>query len=109
TRYGPIGLVQVLQAARDHPHWRAPLAPGRGRGIACGLWLNAGLRSSATVVLHADGSASVITGNPDIGGARVAQAMMVAEELGIPVDRVHPRVAGTDGVGYSDLTGGSRV
>ena len=51
----------------------------------------------------------MITGNPDIGGTRVAQALMVAEELGIPVERVRPSVADTDSAGYTDVTGGSRV
>jgi CO/xanthine dehydrogenase Mo-binding subunit len=107
--YGPIGLKQTLEAARAHPHWTAPLAPGHGRGVGCGFWFNAGLSSSATISLNGDGSAAVTTGNPDIGGTRVAQAMMVAEELGIPVDRVRPIVGDTDTAGYSDVTGGSRV
>jgi CO/xanthine dehydrogenase Mo-binding subunit len=61
------------------------------------------------VALDADGSATVVTGNPDIGGTRVAQALMVSEELGVPVERVRPVVADTDTAGYSDLTAGSRV
>ncbi len=73
-KYGPIGLKQVLEAARNHPHWSAPLGPNQGRGIACGFWFNAGLNSSATVSLNSDGSATVVAGNPDIGGTRVAQA-----------------------------------
>jgi CO/xanthine dehydrogenase Mo-binding subunit len=107
--FGPIGLKAVLEAAREHPHWKAPLPEGRGRGLACGFWFNAGLASSATVMLNSDGSAAVVTGNPDIGGTRVAQAIMVAEELGIPVERVRPSVADTDTAGYTDVTGGSRV
>jgi CO/xanthine dehydrogenase Mo-binding subunit len=50
-----------------------------------------------------------VTGNPDIGGMRAAQALMVSEELGIPVERVRPVVADTDTAGYTDLTAGSRV
>ena len=108
-KYGPIGLKQVLESAKTHPHWQAPLGLNQGRGVACGFWFNAGLGSSATVSLNSDGSATVVTGNPDIGGTRVAQALMVSEELGIPTDRVRPTVADTDSIGYSDLTGGSRV
>jgi len=108
-KYGPIGLKQVLEAVRQHPHWSAPLKEHQGRGVACGFWFNAGLSSSATVSLDSDGSATVVTGNPDIGGTRVAQALMVSEELGIPVERVRPVVADTDTAGYSDLTAGSRV
>jgi CO/xanthine dehydrogenase Mo-binding subunit len=108
-KYGPIGLKQVLEAVRHHPHWSAPLRANQGRGVACGFWFNAGMNSSATVALDSDGSATVVTGNPDIGGTRVAQALMVSEELGIPVERVRPVVADTDTAGYSDLTAGSRV
>jgi CO/xanthine dehydrogenase Mo-binding subunit len=107
--YGPIGLKQVLETARTHAHWTSPLGPNQGRGLACGFWFNAGLSSSATITLNGDGSAAVTTGNPDIGGTRIAQAMMVAEELGIPVQRVRAIVADTDVAGYTDLTGGSRV
>jgi CO/xanthine dehydrogenase Mo-binding subunit len=67
------------------------------------------MSSSATITLNGDGSAAVLTGNPDIGGTRVAQALMVAEELGIPVERVRPSVADTDTAGHTDVTGGSRV
>ena len=108
-KYGPIGLKQVLGAARHHPHWTSPLAANQGRGFGVGFWFNAGMNSSATVTLNSDGSAAVVTGNPDIGGTRVAQAMMVAEELGIPVERVRASVGDTDGSGYTDVTGGSRV
>ena len=108
-KYGPIGLKTLLRAAKTHPHWRAPLGPHQGRGFAIGFWFNGGMNSSATVTLNTDGSAAVLTGNPDIGGTRAAQAMMVAEELGIPVDRVRPGVGDTDTAGYTDLTGGSRV
>ena len=108
-KFGPIGLRTLLEAAKRHPHWTAPLEPNQGRGFALGFWFNGGMNSAATVTLGADGSAAVITGNPDIGGTRAAQAMMVAEELGIDVDRVRPGVGDTDTAGYTDVTGGSRV
>jgi CO/xanthine dehydrogenase Mo-binding subunit len=108
-KYGPIGLKAVLEAVRAHPHWRTPLGPDQGRGVACAFWFNAGMSSSATVSLEADGSATVVTGNPDIGGTRVAQALMVSEELGVPIERVRPVVADTDTAGYTDITAGSRV
>ena len=107
--FGPIGFKETLQAAKNHPHYRTPLSDNQGRGVACGFWFNAGMQSSADVSLHADGSAVVATGNPDIGGSRASMALMAAEELGIPVERIRPIVADTDSVGFTDLTGGSRT
>ena len=109
-RTGRSASRQVLEAAQQ-PSALAGAARRRTRAAAspCGFWFNAGMNSSATVTLDGDGSAAVVTGNPDIGGTRAAQAMMVAEELGIPVERVRPTVADTDTAGYTDVTGGSRV
>jgi CO/xanthine dehydrogenase Mo-binding subunit len=111
--YGPtfnrIGCVETLQAAQSHPHYKEPLGPNQGRGVATGFWFNAGMNSSAEVNLNEDGTAVVVTGNPDIGGSRVSLAIMAAEELGIDVYKVRPVVADTETVPYSDLTGGSRV
>jgi len=114
-RHKRIGMLEVLDAAQASPHWAAPLeapsdpAKRRGRGFAVGFWFNAGLQSSATIGINADGTASLVTGSPDIGGTRTSCAMIAAEELGIPVEHVRPSVADTDSVGHTDVTGGSRV
>ncbi|MDG2050765.1 MAG: xanthine dehydrogenase family protein molybdopterin-binding subunit [Myxococcota bacterium] len=108
-RYKRIGFVETLQAAQEHPHYDAPLQPNQGRGVAAGMWFNAGLQSSAAVMVNADGSVSVISGNPDIGGSRASLAMMAAEEFGIEYEKVGVRIGDTASVGYNDVTGGSRV
>ncbi|MEM7094649.1 MAG: xanthine dehydrogenase family protein molybdopterin-binding subunit [Actinomycetota bacterium] len=111
--YGPafprIGFVETLEAIRDSDHYRSPVAPGHGRGVACGFWFNIGGNSVATVNVHEDGNVSVITGSPDIGGSRSSMALFVAEELGIDVDRINPQIVDTDTIGHTDVTGGSRV
>jgi CO/xanthine dehydrogenase Mo-binding subunit len=111
--YGPtlrdIGYVETLEAARSHPHYQQPLARNQGRGVASGFWFNIGGESSAAVNINEDGTATVVEGNPDIGGTRASLAMMAAEVLGIPIERVRPVVADTASIGYSFLTGGSRV
>jgi CO/xanthine dehydrogenase Mo-binding subunit len=61
------------------------------------------------VNIHADGTASVVTGSPDIGGSRASMAMITAEVLGLPVTDVRPITADTDSIGHTDVTGGSRV
>ena len=108
-RYRRIGLVETLGAARDHPHYSAPLGPWQGRGVACGWWMNYGGETTATVSINTDGTAVVMSGCPDIGGSRASLAQMAAEELGIDVHRIEPVVADTHSIGYNDLTGGSRV
>jgi CO/xanthine dehydrogenase Mo-binding subunit len=111
--YGPrfkkIGLVETLEAARAHPHYHAPLGPNQGRGVAVGFWFNGGMSSSAEIHLTEEGTAVVASGNPDIGGSRTSLAILAAEELGIDVNRVRPVVGDTESVGYTDMTGGSRV
>ncbi len=104
-----IGLQECLDAARVHPHWSAPLGPNQGRGLAVGFWFNHGAQSSASVHLVEGGKLLVQEGNPDIGGSRASMALMAADTLGIPYADVHPVVADTASVGYSDMTGGSRV
>ncbi|MFO0295340.1 MAG: xanthine dehydrogenase family protein molybdopterin-binding subunit [Rhodospirillales bacterium] len=113
THYGPvfnrIGLVECLEAAKASAHYNAPLAPGAARGVAAGFWFNVGADSSAAAHVGEDGTVTVISGNPDIGGSRAALAMMAAEELGIPYDKVRPIIADTASIGFNFVTGGSRV
>ena len=104
-----IGYLDTLAAAKAHPNYQIPLGPNQGRGIACGFWFNVSGESSAQVHVNEDGSVSVASGSPDIGGSRASMAMMAAETLGIPVERVKPIVADTASIGFTHVTGGSRV
>lgn len=105
-----VGMIETVETARKHPHYTTPLAgPHRGRGVATGFWFNCGLKSSATASVNADGTVSLVEGSTDIGGSRASIAMQLAEALGIRADEVRPVVGDTDMVGYSDVTGGSRV
>ena len=108
-KFGPIGLVQTLQAALTHPHYRAPLKPNQGRGVASGFWFNIGGETCATLNLSEDGGVTLVAGTPDIGGSRASLAMMAAEELGIALDKVRPLIGDTSSLGFTFLTGGSRV
>jgi xanthine dehydrogenase molybdenum-binding subunit len=67
------------------------------------------MQSSAVVNIHADGTASVITGSVDVGGSRASMAMFAAEVLGLGIDQVRPMVGDTDSIGHTDVTGGSRT
>ncbi|MCO6457304.1 MAG: xanthine dehydrogenase family protein molybdopterin-binding subunit [Pirellulaceae bacterium] len=105
-----IGMVETVQAIRDSQHYQSPLAgPCRGRGVASGFWFNVGMKSSVTATVNLDGTVSLIEGSTDIGGTRTSIAMQLAETLGIAAEDVNPTVVDTDSIGYTDVTGGSRV
>jgi CO/xanthine dehydrogenase Mo-binding subunit len=113
THYGVthnnIGFEQVLAAVKTHPHWKSPVPAGQARGLACGFWFNIGGESSATVHVNEDGTVTAATGSPDIGGSRASMGMMVAEVLGVKAEKVRTTVADTGSIGFTFLTGGSRV
>ena len=108
--YPRIGCVEVLEAMQEHPHYKAPLeGPNRGRGVAVGYWMNAGLQSTVNIAVISDGTISLTEGSPDIGGSRASIAMQAAEVLGISAEDVRPTVVDTDTIGFNFGTGGSRT
>src|SRR5205823_4200114 len=74
-----------------------------------GYWFNGGGESSASVQINADGTVLVATGSPDIGGSRASMALMAAETFGVDYSQVRAIVADTASIGYTHVTGGSRV
>ena len=111
--YGPKlahgGYVETVQALLDHPGYKAPLGPNQGRGAASGFWFNGAGDSGANVAVNADGTVTIATGSPDIGGTRASMAIMAAETLGIDYDLIQSSVVDTETVPYCHVTGGSRV
>ena len=105
-----VGNVECLEASRDTAQYKSKLeGPNRGRGVASGFWFNIGLQSSCSIGVNDDGTITLVEGSTDIGGTRASIAMQAAEVLGIAAEDVHPSVGDTDSVGYTFLTGGSRV
>ena len=107
--FGRIGFEETLQAALEHPHYKIPLGPNQGRGVASGFWFNAGGEFSAQVYINEDGTVVVVTGHPDIGGSRASMVNIVAELIGVDYRQVQALIGDTSSVGFSALTGGSRV
>ncbi len=107
--YPAIGYAETLRQAMEHPHYKAPLGKNQGRGIASGFWFNAGGESSAQVNVTEDGNVVIVTGHPDIGGSRASTANIAAELFGIDYDRISVLIGDTSVIGFSNLTGGSRV
>ena len=110
-KYPRIGVEAVIKAALESEHYRSapPSKPNQARAVGMGMWFNAGMSSTATLGMNLDGTASLVTGSVDIGGQRAALAMIAAEVLGLEAHEVRPRVADTDSVGHTDVTGGSRT
>jgi carbon-monoxide dehydrogenase large subunit len=68
-----------------------------------------GPRENATVEVHPDGSATILTGTSPHGqGHQTVWAMLASEELGIPVDRITLKWGDTDLIPEGGGTGGSR-
>lgn len=115
AKFRQIGCKQVLETMKSHPHYSAPLgepshpAAKRGRGVAVGFWMNAGLPSSCMLSVNSDGSVGLIEGSTDIGGSRTSIAMQAAEVLGLKAEDMRPSVVDTDTIGYTGVTGGSRT
>ncbi|PKB67224.1 MAG: oxidoreductase [SAR202 cluster bacterium Io17-Chloro-G4] len=103
-----VGFVETLQAAKEHPHYSAPLdGPNRARGVASGFWPNNTGPASASAIVNSDGTVNLVEGSVDLSGTRVTLAQQLAEVLGIPVEDVRPTVADTDSVGFTSNSGGS--
>lgn len=102
--------AQSVRKAAELIKWDSPVPPGRGRGLAIGLKSGptAGL-SYSTVRLLADGSGVVYSGTSDMGqGARTIFAQIVAEELGLSLDRISVVMGDTAVVPYDQQTSASR-
>jgi aerobic carbon-monoxide dehydrogenase large subunit len=118
----PAALETVLDAA-GYKQLRAEQAERRERGDAKQLGIGLSVyveitgggdesgppKENATVEVHDDGSATILTGTSPHGqGHATVWAMLASEELGIPVDRITVRWGDTDLVPEGGGTGGSR-
>ena len=108
--YPRIGARECLEVIRDHDHYKAALeGPNRGRGVALGYWFNIGFKSAVTASVNDDGTVNLVEGSTDIGGTRTSIAMQFAETLGLAAEEINPAVVDTNSIGFTDVTGGSRV
>jgi CO/xanthine dehydrogenase Mo-binding subunit len=111
-----FGIKEAIRRAAEAIEWSKPRAPAaagsrrRGKGIAAGVKavLTPSI-SGAIVILNADGSANVLSSTVEMGqGSETTLSQIVAEELGIAVDRVHIVQPDTDVTPYDTITAGSR-
>jgi CO/xanthine dehydrogenase Mo-binding subunit len=110
ARYQVVRGGETLEAAAEAGGYRTARPPGVGRGIAVGERAAGGGESHAAVTLTAEGSVIVHSSifEPGTGTYTMVQ-QVVAEELGLPPERIEVRVWNTDGVPFDSGVGGSRV
>ena len=100
-----FGWAEAMEIAPDEGHLK------RGIGLAAGMWFYPGGPPSTVIVkLHADGSANLNMGASDIGtGTKTWAAMIVAEELGVPLAKIQVEHADTATTQYATSSGGSKT
>jgi xanthine dehydrogenase molybdenum-binding subunit len=79
----------------------------RGRGIACGFW-HGGIGSfGAYIQVNNNGSVNLVLGITDISGSRTSIAQIVAEELGLPINKVTVVIGDTETAPWATMSVGS--
>ena len=105
-----IKAVETLQAALDAIGWNDPKPPNVGRGLAMYERGPIGGDSSCKLILHTDGSLSLILPIPDPGqGGPTVMQQVVAEHLGVELGRIAVRSVSTDQLPFDMGVGGSRT
>ena len=116
--YTSTGLAECLRDGAKAFGWeglrKAKKADGpvrKGHGVASALWgYGGGPPATVIVKLYADGSVNVNTGAADIGtGTKTVMSQVVAEELGVPLEKIQVEHADTGTTQYSGPSGGSKT
>ncbi len=111
-------LVACLEKGAEAFDWKSGSSTSgdekhlrRGVGMAACFWGYAGGPPSTVIVkFHSDGSVNLNMGASDIGtGTKTWAAMIVAEELGVPVEQIQIEHADTATTQYATSSGGSKT
>jgi CO/xanthine dehydrogenase Mo-binding subunit len=104
---------EVLEAALQAANWNSggeAKTDARGRGIALFGRAIGGGAAGSVLTAETDGSLSVLSPTIDVGpGTHTIVRQLVAEELGVPLDRVRVTGGDTDSVPYDEGPRSSRV
>jgi CO/xanthine dehydrogenase Mo-binding subunit len=114
-----VGISDCVQRAAEAVGWKekaeqsAQELSGKVRGKGLAVMIKTTMtpsNSSALVRMNADGSAVLLTSSVEIGqGTLTSLAQIVAEELGLPVDRVSVTFPDTDFTPFDQSTSSSRT
>lgn len=105
TSYGYPECIEKVVAASGWRERKGKLPPGHGLGIAGSHYVSGAANpinrsdlphSSVTLKADRDGSITIYSGASDIGqGSDIMQVQIVAEELGVPLERIRLVAADT--------------
>lgn len=116
-----VGLDRCIRQAADAIGWRGvestrPIPtddPDVVRGIGVAAMIKSTMtpsNSAASVRMDADGSTTLMTSSVEIGqGTHTALAQVVAETIGLPLDKVRVTFPDTDVTPYDQSTSSSRT
>jgi CO/xanthine dehydrogenase Mo-binding subunit len=104
-----IGYLDTLAAAKAHPNYRIPLGPNQDRAPRLRLLVQCRGRIERPSARQRGRIGQRRLRQPGYRRLAPSMAMMAAGTLGIPVERVKPIVADTASIGFTHVTGGSRV
>lgn len=108
--FGRVSMETSLRKAAEAIGWDRPSGSHRGKGLACGWWTTTGGPSGVYAKMHPDGSVTLATGCAEIGtGALTGAAQVLAEELGLDLDRITLVSADTFSTPYDLGAQGSRT
>ncbi|MBT8496054.1 MAG: molybdopterin-dependent oxidoreductase, partial [Deltaproteobacteria bacterium] len=117
--YTSTGLEECLrdgaqvfgwERAKTKPQAEGPIKRGVGMGACVWVAGAGGPPSTAIVKYFADGSANLNMGASDIGtGTKTVMAMVVSEELGVPVENIQIEHADTATTQFATPSGGSKT
>ncbi len=104
-----VASVEVLEEARRHPVYSAPLGKDESVGVALGMWGGARTPSAAGCRVEPDGTVAITVGSPDISGTATGLALIAAETFGVAPEKVRVDVADTATAPYAAMSTGSQV
>jgi CO/xanthine dehydrogenase Mo-binding subunit len=121
--YTTTGLKECLEEGARAFGWNEALKKAseantrggsirRGVGMASCLWAAGGGGPPSTILvkLFSDGSVNLNMGASDIGtGTKTVMAMVVSEELGVPIKKIQIEHADTRTTQYATPSGGSKT
>jgi CO/xanthine dehydrogenase Mo-binding subunit len=114
NQYTRIGIVEMLQAAKNHPAYTRPIKKSpngwpTGRGVGIGWWPCGVDQASSRMLVQPDGHVVLTTGSVDLSGVRTGLAQLAAETLGIEPEDVSVQIADTDSIPFTGSSAGSKV